>query len=94
MVVYDDNLERKQMLIQSLHEELARVGVAGQAFSPKPAILNNRTYTRNKYETREGVRIEFDGSAETRGVKIPPTANPDTGYYDIHILSRGINLLS
>lgn len=94
MVVYDNDEKRKKALMIALHDDLAKVGVAGQHFSPKPNILTTRTYTRNKYETREGVKIEFDGTAETRGVTIPANPDPGTGYFEIRILSRGIALVS
>lgn len=72
LVVRDEvNAERKLRVKQSLGEQLAEAGIAGQTFRPQPNSLLKKA-KRMVYETVEGVRIQFEGSREEKGITIRP----------------------
>lgn len=91
MVVCDQNEDRKAEMSQSLHDHLAEAGVAGQGFSPKPQSLP-KSLRKNKRETLEGIRIEWEGAAIDKGLRIPPEPD-DNGVYDIRIRTSKVTEL-
>lgn len=72
MVVRDNDSDRRQVLQASLYDRLAENGVAGQTFAPKPGSIK-KSVRKNRYVTREGVTIEWEGDARTVGVKVEPS---------------------
>jgi len=66
-VIRDEDDERKALLTAALREELAKAGVAGQQFSPKPGSLKTRE-KKQVYQTAEGVIVSFQGDKETVGI--------------------------
>lgn len=69
-VVRDEiDVERKTRVKQSLRDQLAEAGVAGQTFRPQPNSLPKKA-KRMVYETMEGVTIQFEGSREEKGITI------------------------
>lgn len=89
MLISDDDPARKERNINSLRAHLETTGIAGQTFPTRPASLTSKI-TKNKFSTEEGVKIEFDGAADQRGVTIPAAPNQDDGYYHIKIKTRSI----
>jgi hypothetical protein len=75
---------RKREMMESLREDLAEAGIAGQSFSPRPDSL--KSVKRSKAKTSRNVRIIWDGDPETRGITLP--TEPDSqGRYHVEIVS-------
>lgn len=68
-VIRDEDKSRKSELIQSLREELAEIGVAGQQFRPQPESLP-KSSRKQIYQTAEGVTIIYEGDHETAGITV------------------------
>jgi len=83
-VVRDENPDRKNRMSLALHDTLAHLGVAGQRFRPIPSAVVNARQVRMK--TNLGVKLEWEGSAIDRGVKLPSEIGQD-GFYHIEIIT-------
>lgn len=68
-VVRDENAERKAEMLELLREELARAGVAGQQFRPRPESLGSKD-KKQVYQTAEGVTIIYEGDRAAAGLRI------------------------
>lgn len=73
-VVRDDDEERKAALTESLRDELANEGVAGQQFRPRPDSLPHKD-KKQTYQTAEGVTITFEGDKGAAGLSIQDMGN-------------------
>ncbi len=73
-VVKDQDATRKANLAEQLGEELAKEGVAGQQFVPRPASIPNKL-RKQVYRTAEGVTISFEGDKDAVGLHIEQKAD-------------------
>lgn len=93
MVVYEEDYEKKSLMLKSLREYLSEEGIFGQVFSPKPESLS-KADQKNIRETAEGVRLEWLGSAKSKGIKVPSKVDPSDNLYHISIYTRSIKTIS
>ena len=87
-VVQDPDTNRRNSLKESLLSFMQEKGLAGQVFSPKSNAIT-KAISKNIRKTAEGVRIEWEGSAATHGIKIPNERNAN-GQYEIIIRTSSI----
>lgn len=88
-VVRDHEQARRSRAMDTLREELATQGVAGQTFSPKPDSVSS-AIKRTILKTREGVTIQYEGNRENVGVIVED--DPDyAGHKRIIIRTTGIS---
>ena len=81
-VVQDQEHARRAGMMESLRGVLLEDGVAGQRFRPIPSAIERTNLVRMK--TDFGVRLEWEGRAEDRGVTLPSERSPD-GLFHIEI---------
>jgi hypothetical protein len=81
-VVLDQDRARREGMMESLRGVLLEDGVAGQRFRPIPKAIERTNQVRMKTEL--GVKLEWEGRAEDRGVTLPSERSPD-GFFHIEI---------
>lgn len=92
LVVFDDDLERQKNLKKSLKGYLEEIGLYGQSFKPNPGSLSNAE-KKNIRKTAEGIKIEWEGSANDVNIEIPTTRNSNDGLFHIMIKTKDVEIV-
>ena len=89
-VILDSNAERRERHRASLKSRLEEQGLYGQNFRLVHSALDRRS-TKNVRVTQEGLRIEWEGSAEAVNYTVSP--RDENGQHTITIKTGGITSL-
>lgn len=89
-VILDENAERRERHRGSLRQMMEENGLYGQSFTPSRSALDRKA-TKNVRLTQEGLRIEWDGSAEDVNYAVSP--QDENGQQTITIKTSGITSL-
>lgn len=78
-IIQDPDPARRRKLKNSLRSLMEEVGLAGQRFEIKKAVLS-KAVSKNVRLTAEGVKIEWEGSARDNNITIPNSPNENGDY--------------
>lgn len=92
-VIYDENFERKEILVNSFNDYLIDKGIAGQTFTPNKDALTKKT-KKNVRLTSEGLKLEWEGEPNVVNIKIPNSPDNNDGLYHIIIKTSKITIVS
>jgi hypothetical protein len=88
-VIFDDDLKRKAVLVESFKNYLVEIGIYGQTFNPSRSVIDKRT-KKNVRITSEGLRLEWIGEPNEVNISIPNEPDKNDGLYHIVIKTSEI----
>ena len=92
-VTADTDQNRRKKLKKTLSHFFDEAGLTGQIYSPNIGSLK-AAVKKNVRKTAEGIKIEWQGSAEEVNIDIPSQVNNNDGMYHITIKTSKIDIVS
>lgn len=92
-VTSDPDQTRRRRLKKTLSHFFDDAGLTGQIYTPNPGTLK-ASIKKNVRRTAEGIKIEWQGSAEEVNIVIPSEVNNEDGMYHITIKTSKVDIVS
>jgi|APLak6261682754_1056148.scaffolds.fasta_scaffold05772_2 hypothetical protein len=89
----DPDTNRLNKLKKTLKHFFDDNGLTGQVYKPNIGSLK-KAITKNIRKTAEGIKIEWEGSAEDVNIEIPQKVNPNDGLIHITIKTHQVDIIS
>lgn len=92
-ITADTDPARQRKLSKTLGHFFDDAGLTGQIYAPNIGSIK-KSIKKNVRKTAEGIKIEWEGSAEDVNIQIPSTVNKNDGLYHISIKTSNIDIIS